>query len=158
MKKYIQIEIDQFTIHFEKNLEEKLITKLKNNSTDRACLNLMEKNFQLPALGYLKYLPLLEETKVSVAQVKGLEKLNIKQRMLDRMNESIKTILSKNESPTTEENRLEEQSAFNLDQAQLETLNIISSYSDLYISNVDVKKDSELKFTYAIHVMNHVLK
>ncbi len=43
----------------------------------------MEQSVQLPALGYLKYSPLLEETKVNIAQMKSLEKLNIKQRMLD---------------------------------------------------------------------------
>ncbi len=118
----------------------------------------MEQSVQLPALGYLKYSPLLEETKVNIAQMKSLEKLNIKQRMLDRINESLKTVLSKEEPTPALDTPIDEQSAYNLDQAQLETLNIISNYSDLYLSSVDVKKDSELKFTYAIHAMNHVLK
>jgi hypothetical protein len=37
-------------------------------------------------------------------------------------------------------------------------MNIISNYVDFYHANVDVKFDSKIKFSYAIHALNHILK
>ena len=69
----------------------------------------------------------------------------IKQRMLDRLNESVKAMLGRKSSKETAEN---ETIKFHLTQPQKEILNIISNYVDFYHSNVNVKYDADIKFTY----------
>ena len=74
--------------------------------------------------------------------------------MLERINESIKTILGEKvknedeeeEKDTKSDNR--KSNKYNLDGDQLEILNILSSYSDFYHSNVDVARDNEIKYSY----------
>ena len=67
-----------------------------------------------------------------------------KQRIVDRMNESIRAFLPENSSE--------------LDEKQIELLNIIFNYVDLYDSNANFTSDSRYKFVYTMHVLNHVLK
>jgi hypothetical protein len=52
----------------------------------------------------------------------------------------------------------EKDSEYLLEPKYTELLNILSSYVDFYDANVDIKSDSKIKFTYAIHVLNHALK
>lgn len=85
--------------------------------------------------------------------------------MLDRMNEAIETVLDKysvtdgdGQDEPEQEGSAEKKSKYTLEKDQLEILNVISNYADFYCSNMDIKRDSEYKFTYAIHALNHVLK
>lgn len=73
--------------------------------------------------------------------------------MLERMNESIEAILGKKVEKKDEEAKMDSQSEnkfnkYHLDGDQLEILNILSSYSDFYHSNVDVARDNEIKYSY----------
>jgi hypothetical protein len=73
--------------------------------------------------------------------------------MLDRMNEAIETVLDKYSVADVGEGEDEPEekvvkSKYNLEKDQLEILNVISNYADFYYSNMDIKRDSEYKFTY----------
>ena len=70
--------------------------------------------------------------------------------MLDRLNESVKAMLGRKGTKETQENETTETAKFNLTQPQKEMLNIISNYVDFYHSNVNVKYDADIKFTYVI--------
>jgi U3 small nucleolar RNA-associated protein 25 len=129
---------DPFHVHFEKNLDEKLVEKLKVNLKDRAKLNECEHRFHWSSLNDLTYVSPLDETKVSLEENKELKTHAIKQRIIERLKEA--------------------NGSQDLDKFQTETLNIISTYADFYNPNVDIKMDTKNKFTYAIHALNHVLK
>jgi U3 small nucleolar RNA-associated protein 25 len=129
---------DPFHVHFEKNLDEKLVEKLKQTLADRAKLSEQEQRLHWSTLGDLNYMPPLGETKVSLDEAKEIKSHVIKQRILERLNEA--------------------NGSQSLDKFQRETLNVISTYADFYNPNVDIKMDTKNKFTYAIHALNHVLK
>ena len=87
----------------------------------------------------------------------------IKSRVLDRLNESIEANLGDNIDLSDEvENCVvevkEKKFEFNLTDTQKEILNVITNYADFYDPNVEVKKDSQIKFAYTIHALNHALK
>jgi septum formation topological specificity factor MinE len=83
----------------------------------------------------------------------------IKQRILDRLNESVESILGKDHHLNEETDLIDnENQATGLNKRQKEILSIISKYVDFYHSNLSVKHDAETKFAYAIHALNHVLK
>ena len=129
---------DPFHVHFEKNLDDKLVEKLKQTLADRTKLSEQEQRLHWSTLGDLNYLPPLSETKVSLDEAKEVKSHVIKQRILERLNEA--------------------NGSQSLDKFQRETLNVISTYADFYNPNVDIKMDTKNKFTYAIHALNHVLK
>jgi hypothetical protein len=95
--------------------------------------------------------------------------LKLKQRIRDRLKEASEIFgVSDSSQPPKEdnddqhsENEAEKQKPIfdcKLDPEHMEILNIITNYVDLYHSNVEVKSDVGVKFAYAIHVLNHVLK
>jgi hypothetical protein len=125
----------------------------------------------------LVYSPALAETKVSLDENKDISNhsvsrfqtkytrsraqvyvlkfyFKIKQRILERLNESAESVLKSDES--NEEDELK--SDYKLDRFQMETLNIILNYVDFYNPNVDIKSDTKNKFAYSIHALNHTLK
>lgn len=82
----------------------------------------------------------------------------IKQRILDRMNDSIKENI-KNDDEESEQNELDSNTnEYNLDKSQSELLNAISNYADFYNPNVEVNMDTKVKFVYTLHALNHALK
>ncbi len=79
--------------------------------------------------------------------------MKIKKRILERLNESIeKNFIN------YDDDQDDETPEYKLDNSQQEIMNILSNYVDFYHANVDVKFDSKMKFTYAIHALNHILK
>ena len=143
---------DPFHVHFEKNIGEKLVEQVRQALSDRSKLLENEQRLNWHSLGDLVYVAPLNETKVILEESKSLKSHALKQRILERLNEAIESLLGKPEPDAIQ------MSEYHLDKFQSETLNIISTYVDFYNPNVEVQMDAKNKFAYAIHALNHVLK
>ena len=69
---------------------------------------------------------------------------SVKQRIMERLEDAIDKHLPENKSE--------------LDEKQIELSNIIFNYIDFYDSSVHFSSDTQYKFVYATHVLNHILK
>jgi hypothetical protein len=147
---------DPFSVHFEKSIDDKLIDQLKNKKID----NNIKIELKWKSLGNIHYSAPLKETEIDFKKMRPLQDMFIKQRILERLDTSIETYLGNNniESKDIDEQIKTNSKASLLNASQLEILNIISNYADFYHSNVNVKEDNSIKFIYALHSLNHVLK
>ena len=76
---------------------------------------------------------------------KPFKEFNVKQRITERLGDSIDKYLPENINSE-------------FDQKQVELANIIFNYMDFYDANVNFNLDTKYKFVYTTHVLNHILK
>ncbi|KAL4239096.1 hypothetical protein ACF0H5_003799 [Mactra antiquata] len=130
---------DPFVVHFERDLEDKSVDYMKD------CKKLNKEQIQFDGIGQAVYQWPIDELKPAVTQSKDLDldKLHVKQFLRTNLNAANKNLCGVKDGLTPLQSTL---------------FSIMNNYQDILYSDRTFKNGEEIRLTYCLHAVNHILK
>ncbi|XP_060081681.1 U3 small nucleolar RNA-associated protein 25 homolog [Ylistrum balloti] len=134
-------ESDPFSIHFENDKEEDLITDLEKKESWK------KSNTKVPHIGSASVMTSTHQSKVNSTD-RDLKKQYVKSKLCTQ-------VLETNKKQCDVEQDFGD---YPLTGFQESLFKIINNYQDLYLPNRTISNGEQIRLVYCLHALNHVLK